>query len=120
LSSLFGEGDGGERIIVWDDGGAEHLDEERGAWERLNVSVVQSSPVNLRALTAFLLKNEPDPDSDESSDDDSAVDDLPEDSADEGAQSPSRKRRSLSDGSRSGGKRRRLDDDVRTLLSGVL
>lgn len=41
LSSLFGESDGGERIIVWDDGGAEHLDEERKAWETLNVSIVQ-------------------------------------------------------------------------------
>ena len=38
LSSLFGEGEGGERIVVWDDGGAEHLDEERRAWEALNVS----------------------------------------------------------------------------------
>ncbi|KAI0256730.1 CDC45-like protein [Lactifluus subvellereus] len=93
LSSLFGEGDGGERIIVWDDGGAEHLDEERKAWETLN--------------------DEPDPDSDESSDEDLAVEDLPEDSADEGSQSPSRKRRSLSDGGRSGSKRRRMDDDQR-------
>ena len=38
LSSLFGEGEGGERIIIWDDGGAEHLDEERRAWAALNVS----------------------------------------------------------------------------------
>ncbi|KAH9180579.1 CDC45-like protein [Lactarius sanguifluus] len=89
LSSLFGEGEGGERIIIWDDGGAEHLDEERRAWEALN--------------------NDPEPSSDEGSDDDSHQD-LNEDSADEGVVSPSRKRRSTSVGSRSRGKRRRVDD----------
>jgi cell division control protein 45 len=51
LSSLFGEGDGGERIIVWDDGGAEHLTEERNAWETLNVS---AGGLLLRALTEVL------------------------------------------------------------------
>ena len=40
MSSLFGEGEAAERIIVWDDGGAEHLDGERKAWETLNVSVL--------------------------------------------------------------------------------
>jgi len=58
------------------------------------------------------LKNDPEPESDESSDDDLS-EDLPEDSAEEGVQSPSRKRRSLSDGSRTPSKRKRLDDDVR-------
>jgi cell division control protein 45 len=43
LSSLFGEGEGSERVIVWDDGGAERLDEERKAWETLNVSVLWPS-----------------------------------------------------------------------------
>lgn len=38
LSSLFGGGDNGERIVVWDDGGAENLEEERKAWEALAVS----------------------------------------------------------------------------------
>jgi cell division control protein 45 len=33
LSSLFAAGDNGERIIVWDDGGAEEMEEERKAWE---------------------------------------------------------------------------------------
>ncbi|KAI0306549.1 CDC45 family [Multifurca ochricompacta] len=86
LSSLFGESDGGERIIVWDDGGAEHLSEERKAWETLN--------------------DDPEPDSDESSDDD-----VTENSADESVKSPSRKRRSLSEDNRSPNKRRRLDDN---------
>ena len=38
LSSLFGGGENGERIIVWDDGGAERMEEERKAWEVLTVS----------------------------------------------------------------------------------
>ncbi|KAI9510893.1 CDC45-like protein [Russula earlei] len=87
LSSLFGEG---ERIIVWDDGGAERLDGERKAWETLN--------------------NDPEHGSDESSDDDSS-EGLPEDPVEEGV--PSRKRRSLSEGSRTPRKRNRLDDDRR-------
>ena len=66
----------------------------------------------LRAPTVFLIKNEPEPDSDASSDDDLS-EDLPEDSEEEGVQSPSRKRRSLSDGSGTPRKRKRLDNDVR-------
>jgi cell division control protein 45 len=59
-----------------------------------------------------VLKNEPEPDSDASSDDDLS-ENLPEDSEEEGVQSPSRKRRSLSDGSGTPRKRKRLDNDVR-------
>jgi cell division control protein 45 len=116
LSSLFGEGEGGERIVIWDDGGAEHLDEERRAWEALNVSVRQ--PMTLRTVTVFPLQNDPEPSSDEDSDDDSHKS-LSEDSADESVKSPSRKRRSTSLGSRSRGKRRRVDDRVRILLSAI-
>ena len=113
LSSLFGGSEGSERVIVWDDGGAERLDDERKAWETLNVSILWSNQL-LRALIVFLLKNEPEPDSDASSDDDSS-EDMPEDPEEEDVQSPSRKRRSLSDGSRtpSKRKRKRLDNDVR-------
>lgn len=39
LSSLFSTGDNGERIVVWDDGGAEDLMEEKKAWEALTVSI---------------------------------------------------------------------------------
>jgi cell division control protein 45 len=39
LSSLFGAGENGERIIVWDDGEAAKLEEERMAWEALAVSL---------------------------------------------------------------------------------
>jgi cell division control protein 45 len=37
LSSLFGAGENGERIVVWDDGDAEKLKEEQKAWEALMV-----------------------------------------------------------------------------------
>lgn len=37
LSSLFGGGEAGDRIVVWDDGSADKLDEERKAWEALTV-----------------------------------------------------------------------------------
>ena len=38
LSSVFGGGENGDRIVIWDDGGAERLQEERKAWEVLTVS----------------------------------------------------------------------------------
>ena len=41
LSSVFGGGENGDRIVIWDDGGVEDLEEERKAWETLTVS---SSP----------------------------------------------------------------------------
>ena len=48
LSSLFGAGESGERIIIWDDGTAESLTEERKAWEALAVCIkpiaVKKSP----------------------------------------------------------------------------
>lgn len=37
LSTIFGGGENGDRIVIWDDGGAEHLQEERKAWEALTV-----------------------------------------------------------------------------------
>jgi cell division control protein 45 len=37
LSSLFGIGENGDRIIVWDDGEADNLLEERRSWEALEV-----------------------------------------------------------------------------------
>ncbi|KAI0065481.1 CDC45-like protein [Artomyces pyxidatus] len=89
LSSLFAGGEGGERVLIWDDGGAEDLEEERKAWET--------------------LAYEPEPDSDE----DSEEEDLPEDQEEDDeyeAGSASGKRRSLGEG-RSPGKRRRLDAD---------
>jgi cell division control protein 45 len=48
LSTLFAAGENGERIIVWDDGDAENLDNERKAWEALTVSpILLSSHITL-------------------------------------------------------------------------
>ena len=77
------------------------------------------SLASLACADRVSMKNDPEPESDESSDDDLS-EDLPEDSAEEGVQSPSRKRRSLSDGSRTPSKRKRLDDDVRKFVSGIV
>ena len=37
LSSVFGGGENGDRIVIWDDGAVEGLQEERKAWEVLTV-----------------------------------------------------------------------------------
>ena len=37
LASLFMDGPNGERIIIWDDGGADKLQEERKAFEAIEV-----------------------------------------------------------------------------------
>lgn len=37
LGSLFGAGDAADRIMIWDDGEAENMTEERKAWEALEV-----------------------------------------------------------------------------------
>ncbi|KAG1819591.1 CDC45 family [Suillus subaureus] len=96
LANMFAGGENGERFIVWDDGEAENMGDERKAWEALTY--------------------EPEPDSDEDSelnDEDSVRsnegDDLDDDEgfSDRG---PSGKRRSLGDGDRSQEKRRKLDD----------
>ena len=44
LSSVFGGGENGDRIVIWDDGGVEHLQEERKAWEALTVSLLVTFP----------------------------------------------------------------------------
>lgn len=93
LASVFGGGENGERIIVWDDGGAEDLQEERKAWEALTY--------------------EPEPDSDEDDSDLDSEEDPENEGEDddedeyEGSNS-SGKRRSLGDGDRAGRKRRRI------------
>ncbi|KAJ7771680.1 CDC45-like protein [Mycena metata] len=93
LSSLFGGGEAGERIVVWDDGAAEDLDEERKAWEALTY--------------------EPPPDSDdENSDYDSEDERARDDEEDEeDYEQTSGKRRSLGDGDRAAGKRQRVDKE---------
>ncbi len=39
LSSLFGGGENGDRIVVWDDGDADRLKDEQKAWEAMMVCV---------------------------------------------------------------------------------
>ncbi|KAF9453265.1 cell division control protein 45 [Macrolepiota fuliginosa MF-IS2] len=91
LSSLFGTGENGDRIIVWDDGEADKLMEEKKAWEA--------------------LEYEPLPDSDDEYSDEESEGDRSDgleyegDSETEG----SRKRRLSTEPRR--GKRRRLNDD---------
>ncbi|OCH85305.1 CDC45-like protein [Obba rivulosa] len=88
LSSVFGAGENGERIVIWDDGGAELLQEERKAWEALTY--------------------EPEPDSDEDSDLDLDSEDDPEEEDEEYEGSSSTgKRRSLGDGNHSRKKRQK-------------
>lgn len=43
LASLFGAGENGERIVVWDDGEVDKLGAERKAWEALMVRAVPTS-----------------------------------------------------------------------------
>ncbi|TCD66689.1 hypothetical protein EIP91_001043 [Steccherinum ochraceum] len=88
LSSLFGAGENGERIVIWDDGGAEGMQEDKKAWE--------------------VLTYEPEPDSDEDSDLDDE-DEEPEEEEDEYEEGTSSgKRRSLGEG-RASPKRRKVD-----------
>ena len=90
LSSLFSSGQNGERIIVWDDGDADNLQEERKAWE------------------ALMYEPEPDSDDDDESEDDLDQEDEDEDDYEYGTG----KRRSIGDGERkSKSKRQRVDDD---------
>ncbi|KAJ7470263.1 CDC45-like protein [Mycena latifolia] len=95
LSSLFGGGEAGDRIVVWDDGAAEDLDEERKAWEALTY--------------------EPLPDSDDDNSDlDSDDEDPPREDDDEDEEEYEQnggKRRSLGDGERTAGKRQRVDKE---------
>ncbi|KAH7929792.1 CDC45-like protein [Leucogyrophana mollusca] len=96
LASLFGGGANGDRIIVWDDGDCENMEELRKAWEAITY--------------------EPAPDSDEDDDSDLESDDDAREQEDDdfeddfGDQSPSGKRRSLGDGDRNKGKRRKLNE----------
>ncbi|KAJ3929975.1 MAG: CDC45-like protein [Lentinula lateritia] len=101
LSSLFGGGENGERIIVWDDGSAERLAEERKAWE------------------ALMYEPEPDSDEDDSNYDseDGFNESLEEDADEEFEEGSSggRKRRSLGDGNRKGKRRRTSEDHPRRM-----
>jgi cell division control protein 45 len=108
LSSLFGFGENGERIVVWDDGGAEDLIEERKSWEALMVGFLINIPSWLTDP-----QYEPEPESDDASDLDSDNEDGDEEDY-ALAESGSAKRRSLGDDVRPG-KRRKVDANVRSV-----
>lgn len=91
LSSLFGPD---EKIVVWDDGGAEKLEEQRMAWEKL----------------AYAPPEDEDDDSEDDSEDDVDEDDDEGDEL-EGSSSSGKRRRI----SPSSGRKRRKVDDVRVL-----
>ncbi|KAH7909249.1 CDC45 family [Hygrophoropsis aurantiaca] len=101
LPSLFGGGANGDRIIVWDDGGCEDMEEVRKAWEAVTY--------------------EPMPDSDDDDDSDLGSDDdiyRNDDDDDDNAEDfedrdSSGKRRSSDEGGRAVGKRRKLDERPR-------
>jgi cell division control protein 45 len=42
LPSLFGVGENGDRIVVWDDGGAEKLEDVKKSWEALQASILDN------------------------------------------------------------------------------
>ncbi|KAJ7837015.1 CDC45-like protein [Mycena olivaceomarginata] len=94
LSSLFGGGEAGDRIVVWDDGSADKLDEERKAWEALTY--------------------EPLPDSDDDNSDSDSEEERPrddDDDDDEEYEQNAGKRRSLGEGDRTREKRQRVDKE---------
>ena len=53
LSSVFGGGENGDRIVSWDVGGVEDLEEERKAWETLTVS----SPLAMSLYAVHLQRH---------------------------------------------------------------
>ncbi|KAJ7168247.1 CDC45-like protein [Mycena crocata] len=93
LSSLFGGGEAGDRIVVWDDGAAEDLGEERKAWEALTYEPLPDS----------------DDDNSDSDSDEPPIDD--DDDEEEEYEQNGGKRRSLGDGDRAAGKRQRVDKE---------
>ncbi|EIW85425.1 CDC45-like protein [Coniophora puteana RWD-64-598 SS2] len=95
LSNLFDPSETGERVIVWDDGEAENMEEMKRAWEAITY--------------------EPEPDSDEDDDvnEEDEVEDEDEDDDDYMDRSPSGKRKSQDDDDRRSKKRRKTDNPNR-------
>ena len=92
LSSLFGPD---QKIVVWDDGDAEGLQEQKEAWEAL----------------AYAPEDDSDEDS-EASDEEEADEDLDEEDGEEDGSSPSSKRKKVSPT----GSRKRQKRDVRGII----
>ncbi|KAF9001890.1 CDC45 family [Cyathus striatus] len=95
LANLFQGGENGERIIVWDDGEVEKLEEEKKAWEAL-----QYEP------ETFDSDNSDDSEHDYEEDDVNPNDDSDGDESDD----EPKKRKSTSRDDRNSRKRRRIND----------
>ncbi|KAJ7118712.1 CDC45 family [Mycena epipterygia] len=103
LSSLFGGGEAGDRIVVWDDGAAEDLGEERKAWEALTYEPLPDSDDEDS-------ESEPEEEEPEREDDDGDEEDYEQNGG---------KRRSLGDGERTAGKRQRVDKEKKHYMAGT-
>ncbi|CAA7267899.1 unnamed protein product [Cyclocybe aegerita] len=100
LVNLFMAGENADRILVWDDGDADKLIEEKKSWEALE----------------YELKPESDSEDDDDLDDNEQDEDLSDDKEDTGsASSPSSKRRIRSEDPPR--KRRRTDDEQKTRMT---
>ncbi|KAF8636486.1 hypothetical protein AX17_003301 [Amanita inopinata Kibby_2008] len=96
LPSLFGTGENGSRIVVWDDGGAEKLDDVKKSWETLQF--------------------EPEPDSDEDfavHEDDVSEEEYEHDEGDDDDEENLNRKRKSDNGERRDNKRRRVSVDNR-------
>ena len=61
LSSLFGGGESGDKIIIWDDGGAEQLEEERKAWEEMQEAQRAIAALNSSEVAPSVESQETEP-----------------------------------------------------------
>ena len=55
LENLFTPGEGGNRIILWDDGGAEDLEDVKIAWEAVRVRILDLIGHKTRRLIECLV-----------------------------------------------------------------
>ena len=126
LATLFGAGENGDRIIIWDDGGAEKLEQEKTAFEEIMVGglhfVFCFGFVGFNGMFAnryIGLQLYPEPDSDEDSDersdggpsgDEDEDGDVDVDGDGEGYGEDGRKRRSVGGPGQGDRKRRRTEE----------
>lgn len=121
LSSLFGTGAIGDRILVWDDGEVDRLVEERRAWEFITVCSNVALTV-IRNVDFYHCQFEPEYDSDEDSNADSEVEkdedeDEVEDDYEQDTENGAKRRPVGGDGDGNSSKRRRIHDGVRHNIS---
>lgn len=116
LQVLFTGGELGERIIVWDDGGVEKLQEEGKSWEALEAIIFSLNDEH------YLTKGQYNPpfDSDDEDSEFGSEDeqsDIDDDNEYEEDGFTTGKRRSLGDGDSNPTKRRRINREVSSIYS---